>query len=395
MDEEDAVFDAEKKPLLESGNHAKADDHDQKKEGFPLVLFFVGLTGFSQLFGVGIAVYDLQQYGYYRFQRIEFPNVTFNNSIGGEDPLCHKEINTSSFEYYVEQTTQKLNADWSIYNSITSGVPILFMSLILPPLSDKYGRRPMIPIPLIGTILGSLLTAAAIHWEWNMYVITGLALVAPLFGGWITSLALLFAYCADITSGKSRTFAIAIIEILCGGGFLVSVFISGFLIKSYGFVIPLLTTAGVALITLIIVLLFVPESLKKENIPKDYDIFKQIKSSMDFYTKKRVDKTSTTSMRWKYILCITAFSLFSLGTLGRGSAEILYQLGPPFCWDSVQISTWTTVRTLVQEFVGIGSIKLMQCCLDDAPIAVIGGLSGVAYFLMEGLARNTDEMYIG
>ena len=391
MEEDDAAFNTEKKLLLESGNHAKV----RHKERVPLVLFFIGLINFSQMFNVGIGVYDIQQYGYYRFKRIKFPNVTFNNSIGGEDPLCHKEINTSSAEYYVEQTTQKLNANWAIYNSITAGLPVLIVSLILPPLSDKYGRRPMLLIPLTGTILNALLVAAAVYWEWNMYVITGLNGVASLFGAWITSLALSLAYVADITSGKTRTFAIAIIEGFCGAGFLVSVFVSGFLIKSYGFVTPLLTTAGLSLFTLIIVVLFVPESLKKENIPKDYDVFKQIKTSIDFYTKKHIDKTSTTSLRWKYILCIIAFSLFSLGSLGRVSAEILYQLGPPFCWNSVEISTWSTKRTLVQELVGVFAIKVLQCFLDDAPIAVIGGLSGAAYFLMEGLARNTAEMYIG
>ncbi|KAK3092483.1 hypothetical protein FSP39_003448 [Pinctada imbricata] len=83
-----------------------------------------------------------------------------------------------------------------------------------------------------------------------------------------------------------------------------------------------------------------------------------------------------------------------MGTTGRSTVEILYQLGPPFCWDSIEVGNWGTYRTLVQQVVAVIGIKLFQFCLSDEKIAIIGMFSAVGYFIMEGFSKTTFHLYL-
>src|SRR5438477_1134446 len=122
-----------------------------------------------------------------------------------------------------------------------------FMQLIFAPvlgrLSDKYGRRPILLISLLGTSLGFLILGFATT-LWMLFlgrIIDGIS------GGNISTAQ---AYIADITSKEDRAKGMGLIGAAFGLGFIFGPAIGGLLI-SYGFQWPSLFAAGLSLVNLI------------------------------------------------------------------------------------------------------------------------------------------------
>ena len=130
-------------------------------------------------------------------------------------------------------------------------------------LSDRFGRRPMLIFSITGTVLS--------------FTILGLAQSVPvlflsrvldgLLGG---NIALARAYITDITDEDNRSRGLGIIGAAFGLGFIIGPAMGGFLSR-YGFAAPAFLAAGLSLLNLIAVVLWLPESLTPERRRKAKD----------------------------------------------------------------------------------------------------------------------------
>lgn len=145
-----------------------------------------------------------------------------------------------------------------------SGVFSLFQLLATPlwgRCSDAYGRKPILLLSLVGTVLAFV---------WLAYAdsLTSL-LVARAFGGIMSgNLAAAFAYATDVTDEGNRAKGLGIVASAFGIGFALGPPIGGFLgtvdgVPSMHW--PALASAGLAAIALVGCALFLPESLPVES----------------------------------------------------------------------------------------------------------------------------------
>ena len=131
--------------------------------------------------------------------------------------------------YYTERLALKDNLDTDLINFhiglLTSIYPFfqLLFVVVWGKLSDKYGRKPIILVGLIGFIVMNLLTGLA----------TSLPMlyVARIFGGIFTSsvIPVSNAYLSDITSVKRRTKIMAWSGVAISSGLIFGPVIGGFL----------------------------------------------------------------------------------------------------------------------------------------------------------------------
>ena len=341
----------EKSELSEEEREKSKAEWKTKRSGSlpPCPVFLVGLITFSQIFAVGMLLFVISQYGYVRFSETLFPNATIIQS--GESRCLE---NASDTDAKIEKTVQKATAKWSVYNILANGIPVLIIAPIMACMSDKHGRKYMLLPPLIGAFIKSLLLTLTIHFEWNVNLIPVWNAVEAFSGSWLVSVALGCSYAADMTSSdKDRSIAIAVVELFIGFGFLLATFTSGYIIKSFGFIVPPIIAMCITLLCSLVLIFLMPESLPKDRRVLGVNPFQRIKASVDFYIKKDIPGAGE---RWKYLVCIGVFCCVSMGTLSRTNIELLYQLGSPFCWTSVQISVWGTYRTALQQVIGF-------CCL--------------------------------
>ncbi|EFH84361.1 MFS transporter [Ktedonobacter racemifer] len=124
-------------------------------------------------------------------------------------------------------------------------------------LSDRYGRRPVIFICLLGSAIGYLLfgLGGALWMLFLGRIIDGLT------GG---NFSVLFAYVADITEPEERGKYFGIFGGISGVGFIVGPAIGG-LLANVSYSMPFLVAAGVTLLNLVWGFFFLPESLNKEH----------------------------------------------------------------------------------------------------------------------------------
>lgn len=127
---------------------------------------------------------------------------------------------------------------------------------IMGRLSDKYGRRPVLLLSLLGTGIDYIFMALA-----TSLPILFLGRFISGFTG--ASYTVATAYIADISDDSNRSKNFGLIGAGFGVGFILGPALGG-LVADYGLAIPFLLSAGLNLLNFIFGFFFVPESLKPE-----------------------------------------------------------------------------------------------------------------------------------
>ncbi len=149
---------------------------------------------------------------------------------------------------------------------------------LLGRLSDQYGRRPILLISIAGTALGFLLLGTAetigqslgVAFFGASVAATNLLILSLLFvsrvldgltGG---NISVAQAYIADVTPAEDRGRAFGLIGAAFGLGFIIGPVIGGLLGERFGYAAPAFAALAIALINLVAVYLYLPESITPE-----------------------------------------------------------------------------------------------------------------------------------
>ena len=135
-----------------------------------------------------------------------------------------------------------------MYLNILTAIPAIIVSLFLGPWSDVNGRKPLMIIPQIGTILAQFMFVINTYLTYLPGEFILLASIGSLFGGWTAFLIGVYSYISDVSTGQARTYRIALIDLFTYVGYPLGTFLSGPLYKYGGYY----TVFG--LVSLIIVL---------------------------------------------------------------------------------------------------------------------------------------------
>jgi DHA1 family tetracycline resistance protein-like MFS transporter len=124
-------------------------------------------------------------------------------------------------------------------------------------LSDRFGRRPLL---LLGTFAGFgcfiMLGVAR-----SLVLIFASRIINGLLGG---NMSLAQAYITDVTEEKDRARSLGVLGAAFGLGFVVGPALGGFL-STFGYAVPALVAAGLALLNFLWILARLPESLSAER----------------------------------------------------------------------------------------------------------------------------------
>lgn len=127
---------------------------------------------------------------------------------------------------------------------------------LLGRLSDRIGRRPVLIISLLGTLIGYIILGFA-NALWMLFLTR---LLDGFSGG---NISVAQAYITDITDEKDRAKSLGLIGAAFGLGFVIGPAIGG-LLSVYGYAIPSFVAAGLSLISILAAFFFLPESLSPE-----------------------------------------------------------------------------------------------------------------------------------
>lgn len=128
-------------------------------------------------------------------------------------------------------------------------------------LSDKYGRRPVLLVCLLGSVIGYLIFGIG-GALWILFVGR---IIDGITGGTISTI---FAYFADIIPPEHRTKYFGWMSAIVGVGGVIGPTLGGLLAK-FGYSVPLYFGAIITLLNVIYGFFFMPESLGKNNRLKE------------------------------------------------------------------------------------------------------------------------------
>ncbi|HEX8845350.1 MAG TPA: MFS transporter [Pyrinomonadaceae bacterium] len=210
--------------------------------------------------------------------------------------------------FYVEGTN---------FNASTSMVGLLFasysvMQLIFSPilgrLSDRYGRRPILLISLVGTCVGFLILGFAN----SLWMLFAGRIIDGISGGNISTAQ---AYIADITTPENRAKGMGLIGAAFGLGFTFGPAIGGVL-SHWGISVPFIFAGCLALANAILLYFTLPET-----VTKDHPARASAQSARWSQLFAAVKQRRLAFILAIYFLLVTAFSImttsFALFTMYR------------------------------------------------------------------------------
>ena len=173
-----------------------------------------------------------------------------------------------------------------------------FFSPILGRLSDRYGRRPVLFISLLGSAVGYFVIGISN----TLFLVFLGRVIGGITGGNISTAQ---AYIADITSKKNRAKGMGLFGATFGLGFIFGPALAGILSK-YGIHIPFFFAAALSLANAIALYFILPESLKESARAMLPERKNRILELFDSLKDKEFREINLV-----YFLLVTAFSIMT------------------------------------------------------------------------------------
>ena len=251
---------------------------------------------------------------------------------------------------------------------------LFIASPFLGSLSDRFGRRPVLLVALLGSGLDYLLMA----FSPSLLLLFIGRIISGLTGA---SLTVASSYIADISNDKNRTSNFGLVGAAFGVGFVVGPALGG-LVGSYGHNLPFILAAILTLSNFIFGLFVLPESLKIEKR----------KSSIDFSKMNPFKSVFKVLFKSKGNILIWAFFLTNLAGQSHPSIWALYT-HYKFAWNSFQIGLSLTVVGLA---FGMGqglSTRLITSKIGEYNSVIYGSIALIFAFTLYALVSKAWMVY--
>jgi DHA1 family tetracycline resistance protein-like MFS transporter len=167
-------------------------------------------------------------------------------------------------------------------------------------LSDRYGRRPILFLTILGSSVGYLIIGVA----GSLWMVYAGRIIAGVTGG---NLSTAQAYIADVTSRENRARGMGLFGMAFGLGFILGPALAGILSK-FGMRVPFLFAAGLSLLNAVLLYLILPESRK----PNEYDHNAEKRSRWSELASV-FENRDFTLVTIEYFFLVVAFSIMTTG----------------------------------------------------------------------------------
>uniref|UniRef100_A0AAV2IYK5 Proton-coupled folate transporter n=1 Tax=Knipowitschia caucasica TaxID=637954 RepID=A0AAV2IYK5_KNICA len=320
----------------------------------------------------------------YLWDRIS-EDVGFNSTKSQE---CNSSVPIDP----TQKEVQTLVAHWNLYISLGG----LSLGLLVVPFlgswSDKAGRRPLLIFPSLGLALETMVYLIVMYMRLPVgYFLLG-RMLSGLSGDFNCILASSFAYIADTSDKRSRTFRVAILEACVGLSGMLASIIGGKWMRAHGYINPCWLVLTARLTSALYSYLFVCESVRTDPAVRLFSTCHH-KALWRLYSTGGVQSTGSSHKYklWLYTLCF-----FVVVGVHSGCRElyVLFELSPPLCWGSELIGYGSAVLHLAYLSSLLG-LKVMIRCLEESWVALLGLLSNIAGLLVFTAANTTSLMFTG
>ncbi|XP_036692825.1 proton-coupled folate transporter [Balaenoptera musculus] len=286
------------------------------------------------------------------------------------------------------QEVETLTSHWTLYMNMGGFLVGLFSCTLLGAWSDCVGRRPLLVLASLGLLLQTVLSILVVQLQLHVgYFVLGRILCALLgdFGG---LLAAGFASVADVSSSRTRTIRMALLEACIGVAGMLASLIGGNWLHKQGYANPFwLALALLIAMTLYAAFCF-GETVKEPTRARLFTL-RHHRSIVQLYVTQAPEKS-------RKHLALYSLAIFVVITVHFGAQDILtlYELSTPLCWDSRLIGYGSAAQHL-PYLTSLLGLRLLQYCLADTWVAEIGLAFNIMGMVVFAFATITPLMFTG
>ncbi|TFH24703.1 MFS transporter [Candidatus Bathyarchaeota archaeon] len=249
----------------------------------------------------------------------------------------------------------------------------LFASPITGKLSDRFGRKPLLVLSQVSTFVGFILLGFA--------TTVILLIVARLIDGLLGSnMTVSQAYISDITEPKHRTSVFGYSSGVFGAALIFGPVLGGVLSR-ISFSVPMFFAAGITLISIVLVFLFLPETInrKPEGFSLGFNDILPIKDTILFVKTSQVRKSLLMFFIFSlgFFFFISNFSLFAEAQFHVDAGQVGFYLG----WLGL-------LRVIIQTFLiarilrALGEENMLRTGIVAMIIAMVGIVFSANYLFV-------------
>ncbi|RXG53047.1 Solute carrier family 46 member 3 [Armadillidium vulgare] len=278
-----------------------------------------------------------------------------------------------------------------MYISIIQNIPSVIFVLFMGSWSDRNGRKIPLILPLVGSLVGTLvcLINAWIWWLNPAHILVS-SVPRALTGGSKSFMMVCYSYITDISSDDSRTTRIAFLDVMFMAGPPMAYFLSDILFKTVGYT-GVYSISSVMLLFCIIYTIFILKETRgpfasEESLPESIETSKKyskffnvehFKETLNIITKRRQNRN-----RILLLMVLICLMNFRSGIMG---IDYLYTK-IKFSWDYSEFTHWSIVyyismaagESIILPFLSsflhfgeyilgtLGSISRIACCAVQA-----------------------------
>lgn len=315
--------------------------------------------------------------------------------------ICANLSSYPNNQIEVQRVVTKIN----MYMDLLTNIPSVLFVLFLGSWSDKHGRKLPMILPLVGSLLSTVLYLMNAYWFSlpALYILLS-GVPRALTGGFITMIMASYAYISDITKIRSRTMRIAILDLFMFLGAPLGLLLSDVTFYSLGYLGIYGLSALLFLIAILYAILRIEDTRGRfskyhleaselaqtpGNMCKDLVDINNVKKSIAVCFKPRRHKLRTKILSLMAAMCVL---VFVFGTTG---VDYLYTKRK-FGWTYDQY----VHLGLVEVFVGVAGNSVVlplvsyKLQVDDSVIGFVGSLFKIASLIIKGLAAQPWMLYL-
>ena len=275
---------------------------------------------------------------------------------------------------------------------ITAGIYSLMQFLFLPfwgALSDRYGRKPVITISLLGNIIANLMLA---------FVFSGVILSVTFFifsralaGVFAANISAAQAVISDITTPEERTKGIGYVSAAFSLGFVFGPAIGGILSENFGFAFPVYVSSALSLVAFLMSLLVL-----KESLPPEIMLLNREKKQSISPVNLKIFSNALKNKSYGRFIVIFFVSVFSFSNI-FGTLQLFCARTEGLNFNQEETGYILSFMGIIGAFVQLYLLKLFDkifgsvntlltgCLLSAAGLALLG-FSESLYFLLFTIA---------
>ena len=336
-----------------------------------------------------------EQYFYVRFGTQLLKNSSFPFPNGS---FC---LNSSQIDEYKGNGSYEIvetsSSHLLIYLTLANRIPSIISTLILGPLSDRFGRKPVLLIVACGAVLQGVLTIVIVYLNLSVYFFVITAFIAGCCGDFAALLMGSFSYISDVSSKKWLTLRIGIAEaMIFFSGALGQGLASGLWLQKLDcyFIPPLWLFVGCNAGIIVYVVLLLPESLsRKERERRALTKPSKLKSLLRGFEILFCQVKDC----WKLWLSLIVIAVVIFNITGAtGIAIYFFKAKEPLDWPPKTIGIFQCIQQL-SHMLGLLVILpiLVALKFPDALISLVGVTFTCGMNIFIGFVRKTFEMFIG